>query len=462
MGLMHLELCISCAVYWIHYSSIFGTVRSYGGLTIQKEILLKIINVKINSPAEEMGIEPGDDLLTVNGHPVRDILDYHFYRDSDKLELEIDRKGQTFIFEIECEDGFKLGLNLEEMSCKGCGNHCVFCFVDQNPADVRPSLLFKDEDYRMSFLYGNYVTLTNFTEKDLQRIAEQRLSPLYISVHALDENVRKNMLGLHKPDRFMEKLGYLAEHEIEMHAQIVLCPGWNDGDVFMDTVHRLSVYYPWIKTVAIVPVGLTKHRNNLPFIEPVTPEMAEQVINWAECQAARFKSKLKSYFIYLADEFYILVDHDLPQSERYDDFSQIENGVGMTRRFLESFEEELPGLPREIQNVKLLLVTGELASGVLADTVLPALNRISGLSASLHIVKNTFFGGGVTVSGLLTGADIANSFADAENAIVILPPNCLNYNHVFLDDWTVDELSTAIQRPVYQFRHSFTELLTRV
>lgn len=418
--------------------------------------------MKNNSLADELGISPGDDLVAINDYPIRDILDYHFYRSDDILELMIEHEGQSTIYEIEGCDDLDLGLDFEELECKCCGNHCVFCFVDQNPPHVRPSLLFKDEDYRMSFLYGNYVTLTNLSSKDLHRIAEQRLSPLYISIHALDNKVRKKMLGLRGPDRLLEKLDFLAQNHIEMHAQIVLCPNWNDAHVLTDTIHGLSDYYPWIKTVAIVPVGLTGHREHLPPIQAVTPELADDVIHWAEEQAKVFINQLQSHFIYLADEFYILANRPLPSAKRYEDFSQIENGVGMTRRFLDDFDNEKSKLPGKLKNTRLSWTTGELAAGILDKHILPVLNSISGLVVHLHPVKNMFFGGGVTVSGLLSGQDIADSFSNTGDELVVLPPNCLNENNLFLDDWTVDDLSASIQRPVLQFKQSFVELLNRV
>ncbi|MDZ7725070.1 MAG: DUF512 domain-containing protein [candidate division KSB1 bacterium] len=422
---------------------------------------MKILKVKHNSPAKELGIQVGDLLLSINDHPIRDILDYHFYRD-DNMDMLIERNGELTLYEIEGDDEFDLGLDFKEMTCKGCGNHCVFCFVDQNPPHVRSPLLFKDEDYRMSFLYGNYVTLTNFSKKDIQRIAEQHLSPLYISVHALDPKVRQKMLGLKRDDCLIEKLNFLAAHQIEMHAQIVLCPGFNDGEVLEDTIHRLSMYYPWIKTVAVVPVGLTGHRDHLTPISPVTPRLAGKIIDWIEAQALGFRQTLQSNFVYLADEFYILAARPLPRAERYEDFHQIENGVGMTRKFLDDFEQEIQDLPKALPDRELVFVTGELAVETLEQRILPELNAISGLSVRSHPVKNQFFGGGVTVSGLLTGRDIAHSFGKSENEVVVLPPNCLNYNDVFLDDWTMNDLSAELNRPLVQFKYSFAELLKRV
>ncbi len=421
---------------------------------------MKITYVGKNSFAEEIGLLPDDDLVSINGSRIYDILDYYFHASDDMIELEIQRNGYSSFIEIEgcIEPGF--GIQFEDMKCRHCGNKCVFCFIDQNPAGVRRSLLFKDEDYRMSFLYGNYVTLTNVRQKDLQRIAEQHLSPLYISIHAANPQVRQQLLRLKRDDRLFEKISFLAKNRITMHAQIVLCPGWNDGKILEETVDQCAEFFPWINTIAIVPVGLTKHRQNLPHLVPVDAEYAKTMLKWEREKSSYFKKRLDSYFIYLADEFYMLAAECIPPAKRYEDFAQIENGVGMLRQFLDDFNAEQSNLPFTVDDVYLLFVTGTMAAPVLERDILPVLREINGLNVSLLSVENTFFGTSVSVSGLLSGGDIARAVAlFPKGDVVVLPPNCLNADQLFLDDWTIEKLQKKIGKPVIQFNGCFTELL---
>ena len=421
-----------------------------------------ITQVEKNSIAEEMNLQPGDDLVSINGHAVRDILDYRFYILDDDLELEVRRNGETVIFEIEGGLDRDLGVDFEEIKCLSCGNHCIFCFVDQNPPDVRPTLRFKDEDFRMSFIYGSYVTLTNTSRRQLQRIVEQRLSPIYISVHAVDPSVRRHMLGIRADDRLLQKIEYLAEHRIEMHTQIVLCPGWNDGAVLRQTVEQLSRFFPAVSSVAVVPVGLTKHRQGLAELTPVSVDKAREVIDWGETAAQRFKEQFDSYFLYLADEFYLLADQPIPHAERYEGFAQVENGVGMVRRLLDDFADERRRLPAATAPIQFDIVTGRMAAPVLQAFILPVLNRIAGCRAVLRPVDNRFFGGGVTVSGLLSGHDIADQLAALPlGDVVVLPPNCLNDDGVFLDDWSVERLQNKLQKKVVQSQGGFLELFEK-
>ncbi len=354
-----------------------------------------------------------------------------------------------------------MGVDFEELKCKSCGNHCVFCFVDQNPPSVRETLLFKDEDYRYSFMYGNYVTLTNTSQRDLERIVEQRLSPLYISVHAMDDNVRRRMLGLRGRGRLREKLNFLAENGIEMHAQIVLVPGWNDGAILEHSISELLKLYPAVQTVAIVPVGLTGHRQGLPELQPVQPEDARGLVNWRRLIAMSNKAKYGTHFIYLADELYLLAGEPFPPAEDYDDYAQIENGVGMTRQFLDDLEREIPDWPDSIPETRMAWVTGELAAPILEKYLLPPLNAISGMTAEVLPVKNNFFGGHVTVSGLLTGQDIAAALQGSNYDVAVLPPNCLNYDDLFLDDWTPAQVEAGTA-PLVHFLSDFHTILKEI
>ncbi len=424
---------------------------------------MKITRVLPGSIAAELDIRPGDELTAVNGHAVEDVIDYRFYLQDDDLELEIRRGEETTVYEIEDLGGEDPGLEFEEMKCRSCGNRCVFCFVDQNPPSVRPTLMFKDEDYRLSFLHGSYVTLTNTSRRHLRRIVEQRLSPLYISVHAVDTEVRRRLLGLRKDDRLMEKIAFLAENGIVMHAQIVLCPGWNDGAVLDETVERLADFYPQLRTVAVVPVGLTAHRRGLTDLTSVTAETAEKIILRSSEWGERFTAMFGSRFVYLADEFFLSAGRPIPGADYYEDFAQLENGVGMVRRLLDDFEEEKALLPRAVRPQRIDIVTGRLAAPVLSQFILPTLRRIKGCDVALRPIDNRFFGGGVTVSGLLTGGDIAAQLAGTTDAdLVVLPPDCLNHDALFLDDWDVPRLEEALQRPVMTSNGSFLDIFRQI
>lgn len=419
---------------------------------------MKIVGLRKNSIAHKVGIKIGDELIAVNGRKVEDEIDYRFYAQDEELTLEIRRNGETTIYEIEA-GGEDLGLQFEEMQCRSCGNHCIFCFVDQNPPGVRPTLLFKDEDFRLSFLHGSYVTLTNLSRRQLQRIVEQRLSPLYISVHAVDPDLRRRMLGLRRDDRLLDKIAFLAEHRIEMQTQIVLCPGWNDGAALDETIETLAGFSPSVAGIAVVPVGLTKHRQGLVELRPVSEREAAKILKHLNKLGAEFTRKYGKRLVYPADEFFLLAGEQIPDADYYDDFPQIENGVGMVRRLLDDFDLDARYLPAAIRPTEFEIVTGRMAAPILAEHIVPRLERVAGCTVHLRPVENRFFGGNVAVSGLLTGGDIAEQLAGTPRGDkVILPPNCLNDDGLFLDDWTVPRLQRALGRPVQQVHDSFLEL----
>jgi len=418
---------------------------------------LKIIDVEPESLAAENGLQPGDEITHINGFPIRDEIDFRFHASDDELELEIVRDGEAYWAEIENETGQGLGIVFETFTYRSCGNNCIFCFVDQNPSGMRQTLYFKDEDFRLSFLHGNYVTLTNISQRDLERIVEQRLSPLYVSVHAVELEARKKLLGIRHDDRLMAKLEFLTQHRIELHVQIVLCPGFNDGPVLEDTVEKLSRFYPDLNSIAIVPLGLTRHREHLPFLQQVTALDAQKVLEWGERQSEVFKQKFDHHLVYLADEFYLMTGKPIPPVERYDNFAQFENGVGMTRSFIEDFEAAAAQFPIRLSVPRsVTLITGTLAAPVLSAVVLPRLQQIGNLSIQLIPVVNQFYGESVTVSGLLTGQDIYHAFkSEKPGELIVLPPNCLNYDRLFLDGWTPEMLATKLNRTVIQGDNDF-------
>ena len=405
------------------------------------------------------GLQPGDIIESINGHTIHDMIDLQFFGAGTELQFRIFRDDRVLDLKTTNPEMMPLGIVPEDMEYRCCGNHCVFCFIDQNPEGMRSALYVKDEDYRLSFLHGNYVTLTHTGPEDLERIVQQRLSPLYISIHAYNASVRKQMLGLKKEDRLLEKIRFLAEHDIEMHGQVVLCPGINDEEVLEETVHEFAFYHPQLKTLAVVPVGLTRHRGKLPPLKPVTSGLAEHVIRQIQPVQEAFIETMHHAFVYLADEFYLLAGQPLPDEIHYGEYWQIENGVGMTRAFLNRFHEEAGSFPESLkQELRMVIVTGTLAAPVLEQTVLPVLRKIRGLNAELLPVENRFYGSGVTVSGLLTGQDILSGLQKIQGDYhAVLPENCLNFDGIFLDDMTPEKLGDAIGRPV-TFISEFGEL----
>ncbi len=422
---------------------------------------MKISVVYPDTPAARLGLQPGDEIIAIDSHEIRDSIDFQFYSAEESYCLHLRRGGHEWKVNLAPEESGWLGVEFADMEYHSCGNKCVFCFVDQNPAGMRKSLYFKDEDYRLSFLYGNYVTLTNLSRSHLERIVEQRLSPLYVSVHSTEDDLRKRMLGLRRSDRLLEKIDFLARGGIELHAQIVLCPEWNDGEHLEKTLADLAARFPAVQSVAVVPLGLTGHREELTALRTVTPAEAVGLLVSEKRWEKEFRSRLGVAFVYLADEFYLLAGAPLPSAARYDGFPQIENGVGMTRSFLDRFARQKYRFPREVKPVRVRIVSGELAAPILTARVLPVLNTISGLQAEVVAVKNRFFGGKVTVSGLITGGDIIGQLRGMERAdLIMIPPNCRNGDGLFLDDLDLDGLSRALDAPVLAPQSGFTELFT--
>ena len=374
------------------------------------------------------------------------------------------KKSKKAVFEIEKEFDDSLGIIFEDFKYKHCGNKCLFCFVDQNPAGLRKSLYFKDEDYRLSFLYGNYVTMTNITKKELQRIVDLRLSPLYLSVHSTDVEVRKYLLGIKADDHLLEKIHYLVKNKIELHTQIVLCPGINDGEHLIKSVNDLTQFYPFVKSIAIVPVGLTQFRHRLFPLKAVSASEARQVIFAIDQLAENYKKDYGDYLVYLADEFYLKAKEKIPIAQRYEQFPQMENGVGMARAFIDSFQEQSLNFPHRISRDKsATLVTGECAASILKKFIMPRLQQIENLHVSLAVIKNNFFGNAVSVSGLLTGQDIAGQLTHSElGDLVLLPANCLNFEAVLLDNWTPQQIEKKLNKPVVFVENDFLALLEKL
>ena len=410
---------------------------------------LIIDRVMPGSIAEELEIEPGDRLISVNGNALRDIIDYNYFTSEDLLLLELEKAdGELWELEVEREEGESLGLIFPAPDPARCGNNCVFCFVHQLPKGLRRPLYVKDEDYRLSFLYGNYVTLANIGRAELERIKEQRLSPLYISVHATEAGLREQLLGKSGILPILEVMKELAEARITMHTQIVLCPGLNDGAAFARTVEDLAQMHPWVSSLAVVPVGLTGHRGKLPALTPLTREFAADFIGEWGGKSLALADRLGEPFLFLADEFYIKGRLPFPDLESYGDLPQLENGVGMIPLFLSEAEQVLEDA-EHLGEGRVTLVTGESPYRYLAD-FLDRLSEATGKLLTPVAVKNRLFGGAVTVTGLVSGGDIVAALEGVELGDLVLVPDVMikEGEGMFLDSMTLEELEDKLGKPV--------------
>ncbi len=427
---------------------------------------MKIKSVTKGSIASGHTVFPGEKLLEINGHPINDVIDYKFYSTEPLLTLKLQDKNKKIKrIRLRKRPDQDLGLEFYEIEYRSCKNNCIFCFVHQLPRGMRRSLYFKDEDYRLSFLHGNFITLTNTSDTDIERIVRQRLSPLYVSVHTTDEDLRKKLLSNQKIPEVMPIIRRLADGGIELHTQIVLCPDVNDGKYLEKSVRELSSFYPQVKSLALVPVGLTQYRQNLPNIKPVDKKYALSVVKLVERWQKSFRKKLKAGFVYASDEFFTKAELDIPNAKYYDDFDQIENGVGMVRKFLDQFEAKKKLLPRTLKRrLSITLLTGVSAFRLIKEVVGERLNTIPGLNIKVIAVKNDFFGSTVTVTGLLTGADMISALRRQKKLgdLVLLPPNCVNQDGLLLDDKTPLELEKEFGRKVIIGSYDLVETLIKI
>lgn len=420
--------------------------------------MIAIRQVLPGSPAAELALKPGDQLLSIDGEPLEDFLDYNFLSAEPVFCLEVNRHGLVWrreVIEVVRDLDEEFGVVLEPPAIKRCTNKCDFCFIDQMPAGLRRSLYVKDEDYRYSFLYGNFITTTNLKEKDFQRILRYRLSPLYISVHATDPGVRERILKNPKAAELMPNLARFAAGGISFHAQVVLCPGINDGPVLLRTFDDLLPFGEALLSISVVPVGLTGHRQELPSVRALTREYSVELVERVESYRAG-SARPDVEKIHLADEIYLTSGAELPASDAYGDFSQVENGVGMTRLFLEEVAHALPELePGE--GMRVTLLTGRLMAPLLESRVAPELEA-RGWRVTLVAVENRLLGPTVTCAGLLPGADLLEAARAHPAEVVLYPRECLNIEGRFLDDLTHEELSAALEVPALASRHLVDEL----
>ena len=399
-----------------------------------------ISEVQKNSIAEELEFQKGEKLLSINGENPKDMIDYKFLICNELIEIEIEKlNGEIEIYEIEKDFDDDLGIVFESAvfdRIKPCTNHCIFCFVDQQPDGLRKSLYIKDDDYRLSYLQGTYITLTNLTQKDRDRIEQLHLGPLYVSVHTTNPELREKMLNNPKAANIIEDLKWLKKADIPIHAQIVLCPDYNDGEELERTLKDFEKFKTIIQSIAIVPVGITRfHKNNL---KTFTPENALHVIK----QVEQFNMKMKRNVAMASDEFFIKADYAIPSRDYYGDFSQLEDGVGAIRLLLDDFEETKKLLPTSIETSKTLTFALSQSVSSVMKNIIAELNKIENLDCNILELKNEFFGEKVTVAGLITGQDLINQVKDKGIENLIIPTIMLRpYSECFLDGVTLSEVT---------------------
>jgi putative radical SAM enzyme (TIGR03279 family) len=417
--------------------------------------VLEIAVVAPGSLAEALGFRAGDSILSINAKEVNDPLDYAFLVADEKVTFKVrTAKGSAKTISLDKLPDDMLGLEFAPLRIKRCRNKCIFCFVDQMPPGCRKSLSVKDDDFRASFLYGNYITLSNLTELDWHRIFEQRLSPLYVSVHSTDPELRSFIIGNKKAPPILESLERLAAGGIRMHTQIVLSPGVNDGPHLDRTLHDLSALFPAVSSVAVVPVGLTSFRKGLYPQRSFTQREAAAVVDTVVKFGATRKKRMGARFVFASDEFYIKAKRPFPSVSFYEDFPQIENGVGMVADFMRSASGVR--LPERIAPLRITIATGA-SFGPLLKTRATQLDRIKGLTWNLIVVRNVFFGPSVTVAGLLTGADFAASLSGKRlGDLVFIPRESLKQDAcLFLDGMRLERLESLLHAevaPVLDFK----------
>jgi len=407
-------------------------------------------------------LTPGDEVIAINGRPLRDVIDAQFHAADEELALTVRRPdGTEFTLSIVKDIDADLGIEWEPDKIRICKANCDFCFVRQQPKKkLRRTLYIKDDDYRLSFLHGNFITLTNMTEEDYRRIFEQHLTPLYVSVHCTDDPVRRVLLRKDNAEPIIPLLKRLHKHGIRTHTQIVVTPGMNDGPVLWKSFDDLLELYPHVPSIGVVPIGLTAHRADLPALGLVSPALAKEIIWQIGRRHAVMRERHGEGVIYAADEMFLIAGHSIPTAGYYDDFSQAGNGIGMLRELLDDYDARQDDLPQSIERpLCLCVITGHSAGPFISDLCARTTARVKGLELVPLVVENDFWGRTVTVSGLLAASDMATQFAQLGLKVdaVIIPPECLNSDGLFLDDETVESLSAKIGLTVIASEYDFVE-----
>ena len=427
-----------------------------------------IHNIAKDSIADQLEIEPGDLLLSINHQEIKDVFDYHYQVEKEEIVLLIEKPdGEQWELEIEKEEEEELGIFFLESlmdEYRSCQNNCIFCFINQMPKGMRETLYFKDDDSRLSFLQGNYITLTNISDEEVERIIKYRLEPINISFHTTNPKLRCEMLNNPTAGVALKRVRKLYQENIKMNGQIVLCKGVNDGVELERTLNDLFKYAPILQSVSIVPVGITKYREGLVPLQPFTKKEARKVIQTIRKWQEKSLENQGNHFLHGSDEWYILAEEELPEEESYDDYLQLENGVGMMRLFINEVNEELQNHQGDLRKRSLSLVTGELAAPYLYALCLGIQMKYPNVKLRIHPIRNDFFGELITVSGLITGEDMMKQLKDETlGDKLLLPINMLrNEEDIFLDNVTVEELSKALQVPVNIVKSSGRDFIERV
>ena len=423
--------------------------------------MVRVSRIAPGSIAEEIGLEPGTELLTINGRELNDFLDWEFLGADE--ELVIDARlpnGEPVIYEIERPEGAPMGVELEPPSVRRCANRCEFCFVEGLPQGLRRNLYIRDDDYRLSFAYGNFATLSNLRERDVRRILEYRLSPLYVSVHATNWEARKTLLNNPRVPDILSQLRTLAAGGIRFHAQMVVVPGLNDGDVLEESLRDLWEFGDACLSAAIVPVGLTQF-SHLYTARTMDSTTAATLVDTAERWAARAQRERSTAWVFGSDELYILANRRLPHAEHYGEFAQIENGVGAVTRLMQSVRESASSLPR-LDGTRIAVVTGTSLGNTYMPAILDQLRAATGASLELIVVENSLFGPTTTVAGLLPGADIRRALQTRGDVhVALIPAESINEDGLFLDDAPLSSVRADVPMPVYP-SYDFIDVLPDV
>lgn len=428
--------------------------------------MVTIKNVVKGSPAEKTGMKASDKLLSINGNKINDVLDYMFYASEEKINIKIIRNNIELFFQIVKSEYEDLGLEFETFlmdTKKTCHNKCVFCFIDQMPPDMRETLYFKDDDARLSFLQGNYVTLTNLEQSDIDRIIKMKLN-INVSIHTTNPELRCKMMN----NRFAgEKLGYirkLTDNGIKLNCQIVCCPGLNDGEELKRSLNDLGELMPNITSIAVVPVGLTKFRKGLYPLEPFTQKSASDTLDIIESFQKEFLKKFGTRTVFPSDEFFLLAERELPMIEYYEDFSQYENGVGMLRSLINEFEKALEMTNWDEKERNLSIACGYLAFNTISTLAKKAMNRFKNLKCNVYRIRNDFFGESITVTGLITAQDLIAQLKDKDIGTELLISSAMlrANTETFLDDLTVTDVEKALDIHVKTTENDGFELLDAI
>lgn len=437
----------------------------------KKHIIKKVL---VGSIAEELEIQPGDAILSINDTEIEDIFDYQFLIQDTYIEVLVEKQnGEQWILEVDKEPDDDLGIEFENGlmdAYRHCHNKCVFCFIDQMPPGMRETLYFKDDDSRLSFLQGNYVTLTNLSDHDVERICRYHLSPINISFHTMNPELRCKMLNNRFAGEALKKVDTFFKAGIRMNGQIVLCKGLNDGEELKYSLREMMKYLPNLESVSVVPVGLSRYREGLYPLAPFEKKDAEEVIGIIEEFQKECYEKYGTHFVHASDEWYILAERDLPEEERYDGYLQLENGVGMVRLMLNEFEQSLQEkrlsgkLPDLTRKGEIAMATGVLAYPFLKEMAGKIMEAYPNVKIHVYCIRNDFFGERITVSGLITGQDLEKQLKGKQlGSCLLLPENMLRSGEdVFLDDMHVTDLEKTLQVPIYIVKSSGCELIDSI